>query len=307
MKLEYIYEDNTYKKLIKDIPINKDVRLHHKSIKNKYIFSYIIDEETEKAAEKLSNINEQVLKLLDNQKLFILENEAAGYFNKILYPIINKFERLLRKVICVACVLNDQEKDFASSLEKKKFVDIYNLLFTSKEFILPIKERISDNKHPISKADLAKLVQETQEETVWSKFIKSEEGVFISENFSIIKDYRNDIMHAHNIGYQDFVEAKKKIVTANEKLEIIVNEILGRRANINIKLITQLLKEADLHKKLTDYMNISTKGNEEELKDYFRLRDEINNQLNELIKKETIRQLELMEVLNLQENKEKKE
>ena len=55
----------------------------------------------------LDPLNRQVC---EKYKPTVLTNECSAYFNKALYPIVNEFERKLRKLLYLASSLQSDEK-----------------------------------------------------------------------------------------------------------------------------------------------------------------------------------------------------
>ena len=93
-------------------------------------------------ARYFSNINKYILKF----NPIVLQNDSSAYFNQSLYPLINKFERLLRKFLYLKSIFYKGEKlpKVISDLEKKDFGEIYELLFVDKEFGLNVKKITSN-------------------------------------------------------------------------------------------------------------------------------------------------------------------
>lgn len=67
-------------------------------------------------ARILSEINDI---LLEDDEIIVVSNEASEYFNKTLFPLINAFERKLRKLLYLATIDNTNYKDKIQMLEKK--------------------------------------------------------------------------------------------------------------------------------------------------------------------------------------------
>lgn len=49
---------------------------------------------------------------------------------------------------------------------------------------------------------------------------------YISDHFGQLQKFRNDIMHAHNISYEDYKSSKKLVEKANLELKRISEQIL---------------------------------------------------------------------------------
>ena len=52
--------------------------------------------------------------------------------------------------------------------------------------------------------------------------------ISLSENFLAVKDYRNDVMHAHNIDSETFREARKLFTTINKQLDAEIGLIIKK-------------------------------------------------------------------------------
>ena len=59
----------------------------------------------------------------------VLSDESSVYYDKIMFPMINTFERKLRKLLYAASVINAAEDNKISDLENKDFGKILAMLF----------------------------------------------------------------------------------------------------------------------------------------------------------------------------------
>lgn len=113
MKFEYIFKtepDISSIKAegvdIKSTPVNDKV----------YFVTAFIDGNSEKAARKLSDIKKQIEDLKPDQ---CVVDESSEYFNRVLYPLTNRFERKLRQYLYTAKFLLDiNDADKIVNLEK---------------------------------------------------------------------------------------------------------------------------------------------------------------------------------------------
>lgn len=100
---EYLIKDKKTIDSIKDYSndeIKQDIIMKDK-------FSILLIEtkgNNEPNAKKLSEIHEEII--LKNQ-LIVLNDGCSEYFNKSLFPLINEFERKLRKLLYLAASLAD--------------------------------------------------------------------------------------------------------------------------------------------------------------------------------------------------------
>lgn len=225
MKLEFLYTDESYKEKIKDIKIGDSVTLSHTDESNLYIFSYEIKGENSDGAKLLSDIKIQVYKVIDKEKCFLIGDGASEYYNKQLYPLYNQFERGLRQVIALSAVRDGKEKtkQLARELEGLDFGEIYKALFTSQDFWDNFKKIKRDEI--LSKKDLIAKISAFEEKTLWDEMF-TKDFPFLPDNFDKIRRRRNDIMHAHNISYEDYKSSKKLVEKANLELKRISEQIL---------------------------------------------------------------------------------
>lgn len=207
---------------------------------NIFIFYFERKGENEESAKALSTINIALCKVLDKNKYYKLNDEAGEYFNKILYPLCNKYERLLRQVLCLSSMSKQETKALKKCrvLESLDLGEIYNYFFTDEEFSNKIKS-VLQTRNLTHKDCVQYLFQ--PEKTLWEKLFNKEQSE-IPDNFIEVKDYRNAVMHAKNIDYYTFQHAKEKIKLVNDKLE-----------DISAKLLSgSILIEDDSSKKLAD-------------------------------------------------------
>lgn len=234
MKLEYLYKDDSYKDLIVSIDIDPRIQKEEKDINELHSFSFLISGDNLDNAKVFSELKTQIEETLDKDKLFLLTNDAGEYINKRLYPQFNKFERLLRKVLFLISIKNNNENalEIAKKLERSDFGDIYESVFTSKKFRDDVKLEVVKNTNTIfSKKEILDKISEMEEETIWTSLF-SDKFKYISDNFSKIKDYRNATMHAHNMSYSDYVQAMKMIEKANEELETIISRCEDNKLDV---------------------------------------------------------------------------
>ena len=84
---------------------------------------------SEQSAKKLSDLNDKVTDL----KPIVLTNGSAAYFNKMLFPLVNNFERKLRKLLYASSAISQNKKDTIANLEELDFGEIFELLFLDRE------------------------------------------------------------------------------------------------------------------------------------------------------------------------------
>ncbi|MBM7024097.1 hypothetical protein [Treponema sp. Marseille-Q4523] len=195
------------------------------------IIEFNKNEDDEDAAKSLSIIDTDIRSKYSSLQL--IENDASAFFNKELYPLFNTFERDLRKVLYLAKALigNDGSSTQSSvkevahkinNLELLDFGKLYILLFTSESFYKDFTKKFEKLKSdsPYNKKQLEKLISDIPEHSLWAKLEYAKEiAPNITESFWEIKEYRNDVMHTHNIDYVKYQKIKNLMVTVNTELE----------------------------------------------------------------------------------------
>lgn len=199
------------------------------------IVRYISDGDNEESAKLLSNINEKVIEKFNPT---VLTNESSAYFNKRLYPLFNEFERKLRKLVYLKSALykNKDETKALDNLERMDFGQIFDTLFTDEKFMQSLREQVKKNR--FSSTSIIKLIKGMPENTLWSKLVHDGAVHDLEDNFDLVRNHRNDIMHAHNISYRNYKEALKLIQKINEELDAEIGNTIG------IKESKQLSEEA---------------------------------------------------------------
>lgn len=249
MKIEYLYVDESFKNILKEHKLSyfNEIRKD-----NLYIFYFERKGESEESAKALSVIDMLLRQILDNKKYYKINDEAGEYFNKILYPLCNKFERLLRQVLCL-CSMSRQDNEALKKCQKFEslsLIEIYNYFFTDKKFSQKVKDDMQERN--LTHNDLVGYLLEP-ENTIWGNLFKDDYSE-IPKSFVEIKKYRNDVMHAKSIDYNVFERAKEKLKKVNQQLEEILEQLLSGSiliADDSAQRLSKLIEEVE-NMELTD-------------------------------------------------------
>ena len=115
MELQYLIESEERAEQCLALAGDKEVAHDKYKIDNDYfIVTLNLKTNDRKAAFRLSDLNDAVV---EKNNPTVLVNGSAAYFNKILFPLINDFERKLRKLLYVASVINPTDEKMISDLE----------------------------------------------------------------------------------------------------------------------------------------------------------------------------------------------
>lgn len=224
---EYLFSDKKQRTSVKKYK-PQSVHVEYSDIKGSecWIVSYLTTSNSEKSAKLLSKVNDYVL--AEFQPI-VLTNESAAYFNRSLYPVINEFERKLRKLLYLKSALNKGETASGNieDLEAKDLGTIFELLFTDEKFVKNVRKVVNEKTWQFSRDEIIKSIKNLSEETLWKKRIGENSAPTLQKEYITVKDYRNDVMHAHNISYEEYREAKSLFKRINKQLDTEVGLILA--------------------------------------------------------------------------------
>lgn len=246
MKLQLLIqnEDNSIDYLLSEFN-----HMEIKQVKLKNTDSRLITFETTTNNIEDAKAIDLVYKSLEKKIPFkVLIDERASYFNKRLFPLINDFERLLRKFLYIGAEISN-EHDVIKELEDKSLEKIFTLLFVDSNYSQDFFEKIKKNARykRMNKTGFLELLDENKENSLWKKMYSSLEVDFIQDKYLELKNYRNSVMHAHNIDYHKYSTAKEMFKNANEVLISNIDVFTGEGdyPSINYTYLSQALKDID--------------------------------------------------------------
>lgn len=220
-----------------------------------YVVAFNSTSESLEAAHDLSDLNSEFINKFSCK---CIADEASAFFNRKLYPLMNGFERILREYIYFQLQIsisrldeqlhNESDKVLKKDLQEKRqslckfyekkpleemdFTEIYTKLFIDTRFCDQIKQRFfpenSEKKataYKVTKDEYLEYISSQQEHIIWTDLT---EGKLenIKKNYKTIKTIRNDIMHAHNINFSTFIEAKELLESVIKSLNNEINQLI---------------------------------------------------------------------------------
>ena len=206
MKSEYILYDNSKLEEILKLQYENVTIKEEKIVKSKNsLISFVINDDNEESARILSKIDQAITSKF---KVEMIKNEGLEYIHGILFKLINQFELNIRKLLYLLNEKNDNNKleRFKNQIEDKTFDEIFKFLFIDESFNKNITEKI--NRGNLNKSELLKIISDIEEKPFWSKVFPKYNNCFLQNHYNELRNYRNDIMHAHNISW----ETSKKII-----------------------------------------------------------------------------------------------
>lgn len=262
MKLEYLIHE-------KKLDMCKD-KINKLNVKNKSLsfdvniidntdLRYItinIEGENQDNAKFLSTVNDVIL---EDDDLIVVSNEASEYFNKRLFPLVNEFERKLRKLLYLATIDNPDYKNKIQMLEEKDLGTIFGILFVDNDLMKTIQKWINENKQLVSKNEIINYINGLKENDLWSKLFKKNNDDVLKNNYILVKNFRNDVMHAHNINYETYNEATKLFTSICKQLDDEIKKcvvVSSDKKQFNITLSEKLEKDKYQHNMDFDFNDL---------------------------------------------------
>ncbi len=247
MTLEYLFVNKDFYQEIKRSAF-ENIQKRITCINNSecWILKLSLKGENKKTAKILSETNNEILSKFNP---VLLKNESSAYFNKKLYPYINEFERRLRRLLYLANVTKNNPKanENLLNLELKSFGELFNILFIDSHFIKSVKSFMNQKSNSFTKNEILKEINSVEELTVWKSLLGDHPISELENDFFAIKNYRNSVMHAHNIDYKTYSAALKLFKKTNKQLDLEIKKLIGdteKPMTISINLDTNRFIEA---------------------------------------------------------------
>lgn len=223
---EYLLQDENIKKNISDYkPEKASIKLYQVE-KGKCWYAQIsVNGSNEQAARDLSDIDMYVQ---EHFAVTLLRSDCSAYFTNKLYPLLSSFERTLRKLLYIFSAINNDDESAKNikELEKKTIGQIFTMLFIDDAFVSRIKERIKGtNRDIFSKDDILTLISSVDEKTVWDSLMGDDIVPTLRKNFQEVRSIRNNVMHAHNINWNEYENSRKLLRKIIKEMDTTLDDV----------------------------------------------------------------------------------
>lgn len=223
---EYLLQDENIKKNISDYkPEKASIKLYQVE-KGKCWYAQIsVNGSNEQAARDLSDIDMYVQ---EHFAVTLLRSDCSAYFTNKLYPLLSSFERTLRKLLYIFSAINndDESPKNIKELEKKTIGQIFTMLFIDDAFVSSIKYRIKGaNRDIFSKDNILKLISSVDEKTVWDSLMGDDIVPTLRKNFQEVRSIRNNVMHAHNINWNEYENSRKLLRKIIKEMDTTLDDV----------------------------------------------------------------------------------
>lgn len=227
---EYLIEDSTAASDILD-HTSDSIRQSQIKIGDSIILRIEKEGANLRTAKELSEIHKQLVML---EGILTLSDGCSEYFNKNLFPIINTFERKLRQLLYLGVALSDGSVTGAEgirNLEESELGDLFSLLFTDQTFNNRVRSMNKEITWQYSKSWILNYINDFEETTLWFQLFEDRIPL-LCQNYLKIKDYRNAVMHARSIDYEQYKEIRETYTVINEEIQLMIEELYDPEENI---------------------------------------------------------------------------
>ena len=265
MLLEYLFEDKLPNfeeiQLHKDI-VYEEIELNESKFK---IIKFELKGNSLESAKILSKLNEIIL---TKYSPLVLINGSSAKFNEMLFPKFNEFERKLRMILYMKSTLSnegDKYKEIIDHLETLELGPIFESLFTDEQFIKNVKSKVNEKSYRYTKKEIVETINDLNENTMWECLLGKNTVPSLVNNFNVLRKYRNDVMHAHNIDYEKYKESMILIEKVNLELTREIENVtdnsktlLETNSQFN-ELLNNIILSLDDKEKINNFKNIGEK------------------------------------------------
>lgn len=210
-----------------DTSLNKPIEKVTEQFSNQedmHVVTISVNSDSIDAARVLSEIRDDVLGECGNS-IRMLEDGPSEKFERVLFELIATFERRFRELLIVSICdeKGSLDDDLIGMLEEKTLGELFEIVFTDQEFNNRVKSKVNDKKsRRFEKKDLVKNIGQMEENTLWSQYFNDDWLSTVAEEHENIRDFRNDVMHAHRMSYKDYRRARTLAEKANREMGRVI-------------------------------------------------------------------------------------
>lgn len=227
--------------------------------------SIVINSESEESAIAL----EKLSRLLPGDKVVKLVDGPSSYYANRLYPLFNNFETALRRLLTLTAQVNTSVKEVASleQLETWSLEKLFSFLFESEDFVKDVRKVVNDKgengRRGFEKQSIIERISNIEEHTVWMDLFGVDTMPTMLKSHNAIRNYRNDVMHMHNLSRKGYNSAKRLVEKATTEIDYrarflmrdkeALRQIAEKMAEALInyqKMMEPVAKMADLYTKM---------------------------------------------------------
>lgn len=169
-------------------------------------------------AKTLAELRENLPK---DSCIHLIEDGPSLEFCTVLYPLLARYERGLRKAIALA--MCSEEKNFSdrlvTGLSDSGLGELGNKLFFDAKFKHELANLINKKGTRLSKNELIDEIKRLDEKTVWNDIFSDASLEEIKDCYCRLNDIRNEVMHHRTISIAVYEEASRLLDSTINKLD----------------------------------------------------------------------------------------
>lgn len=172
-----------------------------------------------KAARMMSTVNDNLYQLSVKPFKLVYDGTSEYYLTK-LYPLFSELERSLKELLFIVCYASKMKDKQINILVKDIDDTSFGELLYTLKYDVAFNNSIRDyvNSKYRTKEELVEYISHENENVPWLKRIGLGTSV-ISLKSKYLIDLRNDIMHHHEMTYDEYAEAKVWLIRAKQELD----------------------------------------------------------------------------------------
>lgn len=114
------------------------------------------------------------------------------------------------------------------------FLKLFEQLWNDKNRLQEVTDVVIENINKtlswqFTRAELLDAINKLDENRLWTLLLGDDCVETLCSSFSEIRNYRNDVMHAHNIDYEQFNKTHKLFKKVNTELDSAIGKLIGAK------------------------------------------------------------------------------
>lgn len=180
--------------------------------------------------KELAEIRDKISDKFKNDAILI-DDGCSDFFHLKLFPLIQEFERHLRKLLYLGSSLNNEHQRSAQikKLEEKSLEDIFNIIFFDPDFTKNMLDYVNSRQNknkPISKELIKRAMDGIEEKTFWDTCFGPSAVRTLRKNHEKVRTIRNSVMHFRTLEYDYFEEGVELFSKINMELKRTIDKII---------------------------------------------------------------------------------
>lgn len=164
--------------------------------------------------------------LVDEENVKVLRDDPTAKYCSLLYPRFLDYECGLRAVFTVAMCTNKERFDderIADLRTKATLEALDSRLFYDESFGKKVRS-LGKQGHYV-KNDYLETINALADNPIWNDLFNAEDMPTVRAKYNLLKDYRNDVMHFHQMNGREYDSIRKLVIKANEEIQFYLASV----------------------------------------------------------------------------------